>query len=151
MIDTGASLALTPVRSDFVGEIHSCNTRDLHEISSSTKVFGKGIVKWTVRDVFGIVHKIQTEAYYVPDASIRLFVHRNTTSKSRKLASTLAILSEQWPVNTCRWIDNGVSIQQREQSSIDASGCKQESSRTEFRGTECHVCSKREQYVHFMC
>jgi hypothetical protein len=73
VIDTGASLSLTPVRSDFVGEIHSCDTRDLQGISSSTKVVGKGLVEWTVRDVFGVIRRIRTEAYYVPDASIRLF------------------------------------------------------------------------------
>jgi len=46
---------------------------ELKGISHTEHVVGKGVVEWTIRDVFGTVRTIQTTAYYVPAASIRLF------------------------------------------------------------------------------
>jgi len=40
---------------------------------ATLNVVGKGVVEWTIRDVFGTVRTIRTAAYYVPAASICLF------------------------------------------------------------------------------
>ena len=73
VVDTGASSSLTPTLKDFDGPIKPCDTTELNGLASTTKVVGVGMVHWTVRDVFGVVRTIRTKAYYVPDASIRLF------------------------------------------------------------------------------
>jgi len=73
VIDTGGSKSVTPDRDDFIGEIRMADISDLQGLSASTAVIGIGTVRWTIRDVFGSVRTIETEAYYVPSAAIRLF------------------------------------------------------------------------------
>jgi hypothetical protein len=46
---------------------------ELNGLSSTTAVEGYGTVEWTIRDLFGTTRTIRTEAYYVPQATIRLF------------------------------------------------------------------------------
>ena len=73
VIDTGGTRSVTPVPTDFVGELQIADTEDLQGLSASTPVKGVGTVEWTVKDVFGTVRTFRTTAYYVPDAEIRLF------------------------------------------------------------------------------
>ena len=73
VIDTGGSKSVTPEATDFISEIRPADVDDLQGLSASTSVLGVGTVRWTVRDVFGCVRTIETEAYYVPTAAIRLF------------------------------------------------------------------------------
>jgi hypothetical protein len=73
MIDTGASVSLTPVLTDFLGPLCPCATANLKRLSGTTEVIGEGTVNWLVRDMFGNKRKIRTTAYYVPETSIRLF------------------------------------------------------------------------------
>ena len=73
VIDTGASLSLTPHLNDFVGPLTAPKIRNLNGLSGQTSVKGVGTVEWTVIDVFGVKNTIRTVAYYVPDARIRLF------------------------------------------------------------------------------
>jgi len=73
VIDTGASVTLSPNPDDFIGPIKPCSATRVNGLSSSTIVAGVGTVRWTIRDVMGTVRSIKTEAYYVPAASIRLF------------------------------------------------------------------------------
>jgi hypothetical protein len=73
VIDTGASVSVTPVLTDFIGPLLPCATANLKGLSGSTEVIGEGTVKWLMRDMFGNKRNIRTTAYYVPEASIRLF------------------------------------------------------------------------------
>jgi hypothetical protein len=73
VIDTGASLSLTPNINDFIGDLKPAHIQDLNGLSSKTTVVGVGRVRWTVCDLFGVVRNIETTAYYVPEATIRLF------------------------------------------------------------------------------
>jgi hypothetical protein len=73
VIDTGASVSVTPVITDFIGPLRPCATANLKGLSGSTEVIGEGTVNWLMRDMFGNKRKIRTTAYYVPEASIRLF------------------------------------------------------------------------------
>jgi hypothetical protein len=73
VIDTGGSKSVTPVIEDFIGELRPADVNDLQGLSTSTSVLGVGTVRWTIRDVFGCTRTIETEAYYVPHATIRLF------------------------------------------------------------------------------
>ena len=72
IIDTGASISLTPVISDFIGNIEPADLDSLQGLSSKTQVCGQGTVQWKVQDMFGMVRALTTKAYYVPEASIRL-------------------------------------------------------------------------------
>jgi hypothetical protein len=73
IIDTGASMSITPCMDDFLGKIDPSPVTELHGLNTTTKVYGIGTVSWSVRDVFGVIRTIKTKAYYVPDATIRLF------------------------------------------------------------------------------
>ena len=73
VIDTGASVTLTPNVNDFIGPIEPCDLLQIHGLADASNVSGAGLVKWTVIDVFGCVRTLRTWAYYVPSATIRLF------------------------------------------------------------------------------
>ena len=73
VIDTGASCSLTPIHSDFIGTIEPANIPSLNNISGKTTVVGQGQIEWKIQDVNGVVKPINTTAYYVPSATIRLF------------------------------------------------------------------------------
>jgi hypothetical protein len=74
VIDTGASGSITPLGSDFEdGIIHQADLQELKQVNGSTPVCGQGTVNWHIEDVEGTQRLLRTEAYYVPDAGIRLF------------------------------------------------------------------------------
>jgi hypothetical protein len=73
VLDTGASISLTPYREDFMGDIEKCKMKKLNGLTDSTAIMGQGKVAWTIVDVFGVIRTIRATAYYVPDATIRLF------------------------------------------------------------------------------
>jgi hypothetical protein len=75
VIDTGASVSLTPNLQDFVGNIRQTPTSALQGLSTaSTKVNGMDTMEWTIRDLFEVVRTLHTTAYYVPDVSICIFI-----------------------------------------------------------------------------
>ena len=73
VIDTGASISVTPNAADFVNGISTSNLPELRGLNHTSKVAGTGLVEWTIFDVHNRVQKIQAWAFYVPDATIRLF------------------------------------------------------------------------------
>jgi hypothetical protein len=72
-IDYGASSSVSPTISDFVGAIRSCRTTHLNGLKGKSNVVDEGDVEWTVQDIFGTTRKLRSTAYYIPDASVRLF------------------------------------------------------------------------------
>jgi hypothetical protein len=87
VIDSGATLSLTPNRSDFIGELRPAPMAELNGLSSTTAVEGFGTVEWTIRDLFGTMRTICTQAYYVPQATIRLFSPQAYFVKRQMLGS----------------------------------------------------------------
>ena len=83
IIDTGASISLTPVITDFVGDIEPADLDSLQGLSSKTKVCGQGIIHWKIQDIFGMVRTISIEDYYVPEASIRLMSPKQYFQESK--------------------------------------------------------------------
>jgi hypothetical protein len=73
VLDTGASTSLTPILSDFIGPLEPAQLSEIRGLTATTKVVGRGKVQWTIRDYWNVTGVIETDAYYVPDASIRLF------------------------------------------------------------------------------
>jgi hypothetical protein len=72
VIDTGASMSVSPCEDDFI-ELDKTNKGSLTALAGETGTEGVGTVRWTIRDVFGSVRVIETRAYHVPTASIRLY------------------------------------------------------------------------------
>lgn len=52
MIDTGASISVTPHLSDFVGPLQKSDIAVLHGLSTDTQVVGYGDIEWSIRDVW---------------------------------------------------------------------------------------------------
>ena len=110
VIDSGASISLTANYNDFVGPIRPATITELKGLAHTTKVHGVGNVEWTVRDVFGATRTIKTQAYYVPDATVRLFSPQTYFREQQKgylrldHSSTTLQLSDgsrlQFPYNT---------------------------------------------------
>jgi hypothetical protein len=73
VLDTGASISITPLASDFVGEIQQLHDSRVRGLASATTVAGIGTVEWKLRDLHGTIVHIRTKAYYIPEAEIRLF------------------------------------------------------------------------------
>ena len=83
VIDTGCSLSLTPIKSDFVTKLSKTEVTDMQGIGNSIPVKGVGEVEWPVRDAFNNVALIRTKAYFVPDADIRLFSPQTYVNKQK--------------------------------------------------------------------
>ena len=90
VIDTGASVLLTPNKSDFISKICMSHLKELKGLQGETPVLGKGTVEWTIWDLFSAVQTICTEAYYVPDASVRLFSPQTYKDYTRTCQPKLA-------------------------------------------------------------
>jgi hypothetical protein len=73
VIDSGASVSVTPHIRGFRGQLQKCPTKSLDGLSSKTEVLGMGKVTWEVQDFYGLKITITRMAYYVPTANIRLF------------------------------------------------------------------------------
>jgi hypothetical protein len=73
VFDTEASMSVSPVREDFIGDLDPPTTYALHGLKGKIDVLGTGTLTWTVFDVHGVTRSITTRAHYIPEASIRLF------------------------------------------------------------------------------
>ena len=60
VIDTGASVSLTPCASDFISSIEPPRISNLHGPQGSVNIVGEGTVQWTIRDAVEVVKTIQT-------------------------------------------------------------------------------------------
>jgi hypothetical protein len=83
VIDTGASSSITPISSDFISDIDKADLQELKQVNGTTPVCGQGTVLWPIEDVDGIRRSITTDAYYVPDAGIRLFSPQSYIKKDK--------------------------------------------------------------------
>ena len=72
VFDSGTSISITPVIEDFIGPIHPIMTL-ICRLMNETKVEGIGHVRWNVKDVFGKVMTIETDAYLILNTEVRLF------------------------------------------------------------------------------
>ena len=73
IFDSGASCSLSPVRSDFVGELLPPDVSEMRGIGASIKTVGKGLVEWPIIDLRGPTRILRTTTHYVPDVHARLF------------------------------------------------------------------------------
>ena len=73
VIDSGASISITGRGSDFIGPIHPIPSTTIQGLNHTLDVKGKGMVRWEVVDQNGELCVIETMAYYIPEAQVRLF------------------------------------------------------------------------------
>ena len=70
IVDTGASVCISPHRSDFV--TYNSSTMRIKDLSSSNTVAGEGIVRWNLQDSLGNPVEIELIGYHIPTAEVRL-------------------------------------------------------------------------------
>jgi hypothetical protein len=107
MIDSRATLSLSPNQSDFITKLWPALTTKLNGLSSTMAVEGFSTVEWTIHDLFGTMQTICTQAYYVPQATICLF------SPQAYFQETNAGLFNDGLMlgsDACQWFQIGVSI-----------------------------------------
>ena len=80
IVDTGASTAITPKRSDFITYRESFMT--IRDLSSSNTVHGEGLIKWDVVDVNGEDTSIIVEGCHIPKAEVRLLSPQNILERA---------------------------------------------------------------------
>jgi hypothetical protein len=71
VIDSGASRSLSPFQSDFKTFRSSNST--ICGIGAQSRIEGEGIVEWKIINQSGKSQTVQTKAYFVPGARIRLY------------------------------------------------------------------------------
>jgi hypothetical protein len=73
IIDTGASISISPTISDFVGPIRPPSIDRLQGLGDGCQVDGEGTIEWEIRDVVGTIRTLRTSGYLARKAPIRLF------------------------------------------------------------------------------
>ena len=95
VIDTGASCSITPNLQDFIKDPKPPDTKTMGGLTgATTEVLGQGMINWDIEDVHGHRSLLTTSAYFIPDATIRLFspqVYINEQYEKDKTICTLAL------------------------------------------------------------
>ena len=69
IIDTGASISISPLRSDFIA-LDPPGLTSLNQVNGSTPVEGEGCLNWCIEDIHGKRVCLHTKGYHVLSASI---------------------------------------------------------------------------------
>ena len=113
VMDTGATISISPNKDDFVSwETHNHNVQ-LSGITSTAHVRGIGRVRWLIKDDKGQLQELYTRAYYVPEALARLFSpqayfleHDRKSQHDGWFATTVDGFMFRWPngaTRTVKW------------------------------------------------
>jgi hypothetical protein len=70
IIDSGASVCISPHKSDFI--TYNKSKMKIKDLSSSNHVAGEGIIWWSMHDALGTPIKIELLGYHLPKADVRL-------------------------------------------------------------------------------
>ena len=71
--DSGASICVTPERSDFTTYTSTTDVKEVKGVGGiSSSVIGQGEVKWAVYDVNGALRTFTLQAYHIPSSKTRL-------------------------------------------------------------------------------
>ena len=70
IVDTGASVCITPCRSDFIS--YRPSKVKIKDLSKSNSVEGEGVVRWVITDSEGKPCTIELPGYHIPNADIKL-------------------------------------------------------------------------------
>jgi hypothetical protein len=99
IMDTGASLAISGNKSDFVGKMQRvAEGLCLGGMANGMPIEGVGDVIWTFDDVQGNEISIKTKAYYVPKAKSRLLSPQRIFNKKRGVSGCFSGDEEKFSV-----------------------------------------------------
>jgi hypothetical protein len=70
IIDSGASVCISPYQSDFI--TYNKSNMKIKDLSSSNQVSGEGILCWSVQDTHGASVVIELMGYHIPNAEVCL-------------------------------------------------------------------------------
>ena len=70
IIDTGASVCISPTKSDFI--TYQPSTMRIKDLSSSNTVAGEGLISWHVLDTKGKQVTVTLQGYHIPTAEVQL-------------------------------------------------------------------------------
>jgi hypothetical protein len=70
IIDSGASVCISPHKSDFI-TYNKCKMK-IKDLSSSNHVAGEGIIRWSMHDALDTPIQIELLGYHLPKADVRL-------------------------------------------------------------------------------
>jgi hypothetical protein len=70
IIDTGASVCISPHQSDFV--TYASSKMNIKDLSSSNRVAGEGLIRWSLQDANGTVVTIELMGYHIPNTDVCL-------------------------------------------------------------------------------
>ena len=70
IVDTGASVCISPRREDFV--TYKTSKVKIKDLSKTNTVQGEGLIRWTVRDKNGQNVILELPGYHIPNAEVRL-------------------------------------------------------------------------------
>jgi hypothetical protein len=70
IIDTGASVCISPHRSDFV--TYASSKTKIKDLSSSNRVAGEGLIRWSLHNANGTLVAIELMGYHIPNTDVRL-------------------------------------------------------------------------------
>jgi hypothetical protein len=74
IIDTGASISISGEKADFYDGIQDVDPKlKIHGLNHTIQVKGIGKVQWKIKDQLGQIAIVETTAYYIPNAQVRLF------------------------------------------------------------------------------
>ena len=88
ILDTGASVSVSPNKEDFIGSIRPVQSTTLKGIASGLSVSGTGTVKYTCRDDRGEpLHITIPDTLYVPTCPVRLICPRQLLAAFKQPAT----------------------------------------------------------------
>ena len=70
MVDTGASVCITPCREDFT--FYRYSKGKIKDLPKTNTVTGDGFVHWKVRDKMGKIINLDLPGYHIPNAEVQL-------------------------------------------------------------------------------
>jgi hypothetical protein len=70
IIESGASICITPHRLDFI--TYKMSDMKIKDLSSSNKVAGEVLLRWKVEDCAGCVVNLDLPGYHIPGAEVCL-------------------------------------------------------------------------------
>lgn len=84
VFDTGASMSISPVREDFIGDLEPAPISSLQGLKDKVNIVGVGTVRWTIFDKHGVTRDIKTRAYYIPEGNIRLLSPQSYLQENKR-------------------------------------------------------------------
>ena len=72
IVDTGASVCISPTKSDFVSSTYKDSNMKVTGLSGVNRVAGEGLIRWAVKDTSGETKVIEIFGLHIPTAGVRL-------------------------------------------------------------------------------